>query len=311
MQGLRALLFNFLTNQKMEAQNAGSVYNQLSEEMLAKIPPLKRGETAKYRVSGSYDPVSKKYRLVTAIHIPTTDVIYDEGKDEWVNIAMIERMMANGNAKFIDLWLTDSTNNVIILNGSKNIDQKIYRYFELCNYNTSNPNRDPSVNGLIEKIDDIANYMAEHQKSVNRRGALKVVQNWSDDEVIEYWQGIDASIRVALRAKNGKDIDQKYLAYLKARLYESAESNPEQFIEAVVNNIQKPDDVEGIIKQAKEKGLFKLDMKTGVFLYADGSVLYKFKKKFGSKPYEILKDYFIKDDDGRKVFENLKTEVVS
>ena len=188
--------------------------------------------------------------------------------------------------------------------------KKIYRYFELCNYNISNPHRDSDAPALIQKFDDVQNYLDEHQAIIKQRDAMQIVHKWSDDKVINYWQGIDPKVRVALKANDGKGIDKKYLAYLKARLHSMAEENPEKFLEKQVNNTVDSGDIEGVIQAAKKRGFIKLDMKVGLFTYADGSPLFKWKKGFAVKPYELLADYFKKDDDGRRVFDNLKAEVI-
>jgi len=290
-------------------RDAVSDFNNISDELLNKIPKLRRNKTVKYRVYGSYNPKTKKYNLLTAIHIPSTDVIYDPGKDDWVNIAMVERVLADGKPQFIDLWITDSTNNVIILNGNNNRHQKIYRYFELCNYNASNPNRDKSAPKIIERIDDVANYLAEHEKSERRREALAIVTKWSDEEVIRYWESKDPAIRVSLKARDGKGIDQQYFKYLKARLMDIAESNPENFIAESFGANGNAEDIASVISRAKELGMFKLSTKTGKFFWPDGRELFVYKKDFGVKPYEKLKEYFLRDAQGRKDFSIIREEL--
>ena len=285
-----------------------SDYNNISDELLKKVPKLKRGQTAKYRVAGSYNPKTKKYHLVSSMHIPATDTIYDPGHDDWINIAMIDRVSADGKPQFIDLWIDEQTNNTIILNGSHNRDRKIYQFFELCNFNATNPNRDPSAPKIIEKIDDVANYLAEHEKSERRRAALDMVREWTDDQIIEYWERIDPSTRVSLKASNGKGIDEKYFKYLKARLFDIAEENPEKFVTAQYSGTKTPDEIAGIITRAKDLGLFKLSSKMGKFYWPDGRELLSYKKDFGVRPYEKLKEYFLKDPQGRKDFELIRSE---
>ncbi|RLD00732.1 MAG: hypothetical protein DRI46_06630 [Chloroflexi bacterium] len=284
-------------------------YNQISDELAKRVPKLHGNRTIKYRVAGSYNPKSKKYSLLTALHIPATDVIYDPGIDDWVNIALIERILPNGQPKFIDLWITDQTNNVVVINAKKNLDQQIYRYFELCNYNVSNPNRDTNAPKLIERIDDVANYMAEHELSERRRAAMAVVMEWSDEAVIEYWQAIDPTTRVTLKASDGKGLDKRYFAYLKARLMEKAETNPEAFVEQQAGNFLPAEDVANVIARARNMRLFILNSKVGEFTWPDGKILFKYKRGFGVKPYTLLKDFFVRDPQGRADFEIVRSEV--
>jgi hypothetical protein len=290
----------------LKAIAGGVTYNDISEDLKNAIPQLKRGQKVKYRVVGSYDVIRKKYKLLSSLHIPATDVIMDPFTDQTVNIAMIERILPTGEPKFVDLWITDATGNVLILNGSNPKHQAIYNFIELCNFNVSNVNRDTSAQPLLEKADDIDMFMRQTQKERARQAAVDVVRSMTNDELIDYWKKtIDPNIANSVyRNVAKKEIDTRYLEYMRARTEVMASENPSRFIGTEKS---KMDDeyISARIKVFKDRGMIKVDMRTGTWKYADDEVITKFNKRVGVQPAEELKRFFMGQDEGKKAFVSL------
>jgi len=148
----------------------------------AHVKPFGKGDVAKYRVHGSFDPITKKY-VLRDVCVPNTDVIMDPDTGESYDIGYVMRAGEGNSPVLGDIWFSSDSLCILILHGDQVQHRKIYEYLERCNYNVSNPNRDPSSFALIERIDDGSDAEASRKNRKRLYAALDAIENMTDDEI--------------------------------------------------------------------------------------------------------------------------------
>jgi hypothetical protein len=148
----------------------------------AHVKPFGKGDVAKYRVYGSFDPLTKKYSL-RDLYVPNTDVIMDPDTGESYDIGYVVRVGEGGKPVLGDIWFSSDSLCILILHGGQVQHRKIYNYLERCNYNVSNPNRDTSAMPLIERIDDGSDAEASRRNRKRLYAAFDAIEGMTDDEV--------------------------------------------------------------------------------------------------------------------------------
>ena len=100
------------------------LYNNYSKELIKKIP---RGSTVMYKLSDIQpDPDNEGRFLIPAYrNVPSTDEIYDPVSDDYVQIAYITNVKADGEAVLGEINFTRMGGGCIVLNGNNPTHQKI------------------------------------------------------------------------------------------------------------------------------------------------------------------------------------------
>jgi len=171
------------------------IYNNVSESLL-KETKLKPGQQVVYRVSSiTRNPVDPSEILIPAgVNVPVFEQIWDEEKQEYVDIAAISRINPDGNHMFYELWFLQTQGGHIILTGGRAADQEVHSYLSLCNYNGSNPRRDTSKPIIFELVDEAKKSEAERKNMNLKREALYAAADRKLEDVKIYI--------AALRKKN-------------------------------------------------------------------------------------------------------------
>ena len=146
-----------------------NLYNQIPDSLVRKIP---RGQTVVYRLTDiKPDPFNEgEYLIPLNKNVPSTDQTYDPTTDNYIPIAYITGVEANGEAKFGNIFFQKVNGGCLILKSSNPQHQKMYQYLELCNWNKSNNNRSTDYPTWFEKIDD-------QEEAKSSRSERKIILN--------------------------------------------------------------------------------------------------------------------------------------
>jgi DNA-dependent RNA polymerase auxiliary subunit epsilon len=253
-----------------------SDFNLLSEKMVRKLKP---NERATYRVLNVRpDPDNPgRFLMPAALQIPSTDIIYDKGKEDFVPIAAIERTDLEGNPVFINIVFTASNAGYLFLNGSNAVHQKIYQYIEICNYNESNPDRNEEFETFFSRIDAVKEAKTERNLRKLIVKAVNLALDLDDTKARE--------VALAL------GIDAESTEELRNELEDYAGDYPEEFLE-VVERASLAN--ETALKDAVKKNIIKNDVNASCFKWVEtGKVIFTYTKGKDKNYFKELADHLL------------------
>ena len=249
-------------------------YNQYSPSLVRK---LKLDERATYRVTNiREDPDNYgRYLVPAALQIPSTDIIYDKDKGDFVTIAAIERQDQEGNAIFLNIVFSAANIGHLFLSGSNPTHQKIYQFLEICNYNESNKNRNEDAEVFFKRIDSKKDAIEE--RTIRRLivKAANMALELDDKRVRE--------VALAL------GIDAESIEEIRNYVEDFAESDPEEFIAIVERaSLEK----ESTLKEAVKQGIIRNNVNSQMFEWVDtAKEIMKYKKSPNKNYFKELADY--------------------
>jgi hypothetical protein len=181
-------------------------YNNYPENLRPKT--LKRGEVKRFRVVGS-----DKARPELLI-LPNEDFIEDPDTGEYFNIAAIKNVNAAGT-NFLSIHIPQQIQDNIVLFGDKREDREIYKFWQRCNYNLSNPYRDQSKRTayFIEEIDENSDIKKEAKKRRLQKAAVDSVYEMTEKEIRSFLKDTKTDVDI-----------------LRVKLEDKARENPSLFI---------------------------------------------------------------------------------
>jgi hypothetical protein len=207
-----------------------------------------------YRVlCGTVNPDDEARKKVPILYpetwpIPNKDRIWDEHKQDYVDIGVIDRTINVGGVatpKYKKLTTFVKRNNgYITCSGGIIGDEEIYEFFELTDHNVSKPKRDESKVGVIERIDIVG----DSKKRVKSRN-VKL-------DALKYFDGMTVGEMKEFAASMNWD-ENMDIAILQDKIGDMAENNPESFKKAVES---KEKDNKAIIRRAIDAGVIKYDV---------------------------------------------------
>jgi hypothetical protein len=251
-----------------------SEYNQLSPQMEKK---LAQNERATYRILNVRpDPDNYgKLLMPSALQIPSTDVIFDKGKNDFVTIAAIERTDNDGNPVFLNIVFSAANFGYLFLDGKNATHQKIYQFLELCNYNESNSNRNGDAEIFFSRIDTKKEAIQERSMRKLIVKAVNMALEMDDKKVKE--------VAMAL------GIDADTIDEIRNELEDYAGDNPNEFLEVAE---RATIEVESLLKEAIKKGIIVNNSNAQVFEWAEtNKEIYKYKKSPNKNYVKELADY--------------------
>lgn len=249
-------------------------YNQFSSQYVRKLKP---NERAVYRVINiKEDPDNYgKFIIPTALQIPSTDIIYDKVKDDFVTIACIERVGDKGEANFANIVFTSQTMGYIFLNGNNSLHQKMYQFMELCNYNASNKERNNESEILFQRID--AKKDAINERELRR----KIYDAVSKALMLDDKQAKDVANSLGF---SGGSLDE-----IRNYLEDYATDNPEEFLTLVERASLSS---ESMLREAVKAGFIRNNINASRFEWADTKTeIYKYKKVPNKNYFKELAEY--------------------
>jgi hypothetical protein len=249
-------------------------FNLLSEKMLRKLKP---NERATYRVLNVRpDPDNYgRFLMPAALQIPSTDIVYDKAKEEFVPIAAIERTDLDGNPVFVNIVFTASNAGYLFLNGSNAVHQKIYQYIEICNYNESNPDRNPEFETFFYRVD-------AKKEAIQERGLRKLIVKAVNLALeLDDVRAREVALALGIEAESNEE--------LRNQLEDYAGDNPEEFLE-VVDRASLIN--ETALKDAVKKNIIKNDVNAQAFKWVEtGKVIFSYTKGKDKNYFKELADY--------------------
>jgi len=251
-----------------------SEFNQFSDALVRKLKP---DERATYRVVNVRpDPDNAgKFLVPAAFQIPSTDIIYDKKKGDFVNIAAIERQDLEGNPVFANIVFSAANLGYLFLNGSNALHQKIYQFIELCNFNESNKDRNQEYETFFYRVDTKKDAMEERTLRKLIVKAVNIALELDDVKARE------AAMAVGIDAESIEEI--------RNLLEDFAEESPEEFLE-IVERASLAN--ETMLKDAVKAGFIKNNVNASQFEWTEtGKEIYKYKKGSNKNYYKELADY--------------------
>lgn len=251
-----------------------SEYNQVSASLTKKLKP---NERVVYRILNvKEDPDNyNKYIIPAALQIPSTDIIWDELKQDFVTIACIQRTKNDGDPIFESIIFEGRNMGYIFLNGNNPADQKMYQFMEMCNFNQSNERRNTQIEPLFHRIDT-------KKDAINERALRKLI-------VKAVNKALDLDDQTAKEVAYALGIDASSIDEIRNLLEDYAGDNPEEFL-LVVDRASIS--TEAVLKEAIKQNYIKNNINASQFEWTEtGKEIYKYKKAAGKNYVRELAEY--------------------
>jgi hypothetical protein len=267
-------------------------YNDYHQK--TKPDTLKKGEKVIYELIGikkdPLDPEGIKLTVPFAKGIPNTDRVWDPNREEYIDIAYQTGEGEGGVPVMGDIIFWKGDGGIMVLQGGKSRDQKLFEYLEMCNYNESNPHRDPSKFPIFRRKD----YKAEAKKRSEERDIrFLAVKKAKEMNVTMVRQ-----ISVYLNFDMDMDAD-----VLREKLEDYADNNPKAFLSLTEN---KDLAIMDVADEAVRKGILFIDKQGRKITDKGGQTLLTWQIKPDVNPLEEFVA-FVKTDAGNEYYTELKT----
>ncbi len=234
-------------------------YNDVSKELIASIPKLKKGEIAKFK-SLSIRPDDKsprKFRGPFIENITTKDVIWDKHKQEFVEIAFCDQAVTNKGdsyAIFKTIKFMAPTGEITCRGGVAD-EEYLYYFLMLTNQNISNEDRDVSRKAYFQKVDREKEAKEKRKERNKRFDALTKATSMSPEEVRDF-----------ISATGGND--RQDLDILRNIVEEWADKHPEDFLQKTSDVLSQ---LKATVKRALDQGVIRFDKEQMRFFWGTGS----------------------------------------
>ena len=262
-------------------------YNNLSNES---IPKLKPGETAVYRIIVDR-PIRTPQDIPYHVQLPSSDVIYDNDKGEFVTIGYVTSSSGPDQANLGLITFHRRSGGAITLNGNKPEDARLFSYLELCNANKSNAKRRTDKKPIFFRVDEKADADGERRNRTKIREAMNAAAEMSAAEVREF-----------VSAQN-KD-SSRDLSILRNELEKLAETAPEDFLKLTKDKNKK---IKASIKRALDKKVLKFDSNTQSFSWGStGEEIVRVPRTAGGGHLEGFVTFVLTQKNGDVVYEEIQ-----
>jgi len=264
-------------------------YNNLHEKTL---PKLNRGEIAIFRLLNiKPDPINEGRLLIpTAVGLPSTDTVYDPNKKEYVDIACIDSIGADGKPNFVDIWFRRETAGTIVCNGNNRIDQDMYGFLMLSNYRKNNLERNGDQESYYELVDTKAVANKKREDRSKKLEALQFASAMTAEEIIE--------TMASMGLNENQDI-----SILRDKLEAFAEESPEEFLKIASN---KNKTMKANIKKALDQGVLVFDRQQNSFKWAvNEEIITSVPRSTGTGHLDGFVGFLLTGKKGEKIYEEV------
>lgn len=269
------------------------LFNNASPE-LVKSTKLKPGEKVVYRIiniqRNPMDPTKWAIPSITAV--PPVDQIYDEQKQEFIDIAAVRTVDPKGEHSFHEIHFYGNQGGMMVLSGGVAAHQEIHSYLSLCNYNASNPNRDTTKDAIFELVDESARSEKERKNRNLKREALNAAYDLSGDEVKNYIAAL------------GQD-DTRPMDVLRNHLEAMADNDPKSFLE-LINNKQAA--MKAVINRALTKKVILFDAESSRYTWPNGEAILTVARTTAGDAADELISFCISSAKGEKVYQTIQSK---
>jgi hypothetical protein len=222
-------------------------------------------------------------------NVPATDRIQQGG--EYKDIAAISKIGKGGEVQqFTEIHFLKTNGWELVLDPKSIVENEIIQYLELCNYNVSNPNRDPQAEAIFYRLDPVKEAKDNLSKDKLYNDAVHRAFNMDVDALKQF---------VASRGQS----DTQDVSIMQELAVAAAKADPAAFLALDVNQ----EVYAATITRAKEKGLIKFDDAAKAWKWVDtNEVIRKIPKT--SDAIGGFASY-LKTDEGNAVFQHLQEKV--
>jgi len=268
------------------------LYNNVSESLI-KDTKLKPGEVVTYRLLNIERNPMDPSRLAMPAHknVPPVDSVWDEAKGEFVDVAAVRSVDANGSHTFIDIFFTKQNHGYLMLTGGKAEDQEIHTYLSICNYNRSNPNRDVSKPAIFELVDEAKKAEAASRTRNIRRQALNAAADMDLD-----------ALKLFVLARGGDETRKQ--AVLRDEVEAFADSDPEEFMRILNDSVSK---VKALINKAVQTGAVRFNAEQSRYEWPQGEVILVVAR--GDEAVEEFANFLTASAKGEKVLKTIESKL--
>lgn len=264
--------------------------NAVSPALLASTK-LKKDETKIFVLSSITEhPWTKELIIPSAVNIPPIDQIFDEEKNDWVEIAAINRVDKQGNHSYHEITFWGNAAGRMIFVGGRGADQEIYSYLKLSNYNGSNPNRDNSKPVYFNEVDEAKKAEVEEKRRDLKREALNAASDLSAQDVRDYLASI------------GID-DRQDLKILRNKLGEMADRNPQEFMDLLQNKVAV---IKASVHRAIRDGHILFDPASSKYSWPHGEEILRVPR--AEDAVDELAGYLATNPKGEKILQTLRSK---
>lgn len=184
-----------------------------------------------------------------------------------------------------------SRSGALILNPKKANDIKKYEYLERCNYNESNPNRDPNITPIFRRVDKGAERKVQAERRKELRYALDKSANLTAVEI--------RRLAVALNLTGGDDEE------IRMNVEAFAERDPVKFLTMMEN---KDIEIMERAESAKKAKIIAVDTQARHIKSASGETLYSWPPEKGADWKEQFVK-FVKSEDGLAFYKEMISQL--
>jgi hypothetical protein len=252
---------------------------------------LKRDESKIFVLANiSEHPWTKELIIPSGLSIPSFDQIFDDEKNDWVEIAAINRLDKQGNHTYHEITFFGQSAGRIILTGGRGADQEIYSFLKLSNYNGSNPHRDVSKPIYYYEVDETKKAEVEEKRRDLKREALNAASDLSAQDVRDFVASI------------GID-DRQDLKILRNKLGEMADKNPQDFLDLLQNKIAV---IKASVNRAIRDGQIIFDTAASKFSWTHGEEILRVPR--AEDAVDELAGYLATNPKGEKILQTLRSK---
>jgi hypothetical protein len=258
-------------------ESSKNPFNRYSENLKPKS--LAKGKVALFEIVGGRRDLL----------IPSTDLIWDEGKNDYVQIACVKRLSNEGKPEFEDIKFIIRKGGILKLVAGNQRHDRVYKYFQLTNYNGSNPLRDPSARILFKELKPEENAKNARDKRKEKAAAFAIVSDMSDEAILTHFKSTDSS-----RINEFRD-----------KIELAAEKNPSTFLKqpAAESMEVASSEVERKCKLARKKEIIDFDKESFTWKFVDGDDICTIPRVAGVKQYAELVSHLMNDKKGKEQYE--------
>jgi len=280
------------------------IYNNISDRLRSEIGSIpKKGKYTFELTSTRFDRSDSdpKYHRMVGIGpktIPSKCTIYDPYKEDYVELAYIDRYELDGTPVLGEITFeTDNIGQITCFDGRVK-DMRLFEYLKLSSWNASNPHRDQTSKPLYKEI----NLSKEKEQEYD---ILEV-----KDLAVSKFLTMDISdVKAYLKRLNLSTVGTDKEVKLRLRGY--VVKAPKDFIDSLEN---KEDKTLSIIALAEELDVIHNDHSKGAWKWSNtGQVIHTYSRRFmpGDTKHKKLLDFIKEDSNGKLVLEEIETQIKS
>lgn len=269
-------------------------FNNISDE-LRKEYTLKPGDVRIFEVLGIHEDKEGNKRIPSMVFIPNRDTIFDKPQNEFVDIANLVTAFPSPDGKysFKDIIFTRRGNGMISCNGRSAIDRELYMYLALCNYNKSNPDRDPAIKPLFREL----NVDAESRAKLEVAAGKTKLQAWLFEASVAQVKAL--GLKLGIRG-------WKVISELKVQIMGVIDSNPDH-VSGLITDVERAGDMPELVQSLLDSGLIKYSGSKHAWVYSSGEGKIKPGVRGAKKPeqLEIFAEW-LNSEEGSETAEALR-----